>query len=154
MKHVLLAVTLVLITGWFRCQAQETGLKAGAGATNATAVVNAARLTDVPCGGDVFKLAAGSGMSVQRLLGTRATNPLGEDVGEIADVLLDRRGYVTGIVLQVGGFMGIGGQSVTMGPDKMRITSGSGSQAPTVTVFDTRDHILNARDDRGSPGGQ
>lgn len=153
MKHMLLAVALVLSPGWLRCQAQDTEPDMSFGGAESVAPVNAPRSALTSCEHEVFKLASGPSMSVQRLLGTRVTNPLGEDVGEITDVLLDRHGHMAAIVVQIGGFLGLGGQSVRMSLDKVRITPGPRTKALTVTVFDTRDHIFNARE-QPEPAGQ
>jgi len=154
MKHVLLAMTLVLSPGWLSCQAQDTEPETNSSVAKGVAPANALGSAHGPCEDEVFKSASGPRTSVQRLLGTRVTNPLGEDIGEITDVLLDQRGYIAGLVVHVGGFMGLGGQSVEMSLDKVRITPGARSKALTVTVFDTRDHILNAREQPGPAGAR
>lgn len=152
MKHVLLAVVLVLSPAWYRSQAQEP--ETGSGMTRAVGPARQASWAACSCEGDNLDLGPGPQISVRRLLGSRVTNPLNENVGEVADVLLSRRGRLAGIVVHIGGFLGIGGQSVTVTMDKVRIESAARSTASAVMIFDTRDHILKRRKLPGPAGGQ
>lgn len=49
-----------------------------------------------------------NGISVDRLVGTEVRGRNGNDIGDVAHVLINDRGKVTGIIVQSGGFMNIG----------------------------------------------
>lgn len=83
-----------------------------------------------------------SRVSVQRLIGLRVTNPLNEEIGEVDDLILDRCGRVVIMVVRVGGFMGVGGSYVRIFPAKVRIRLRERPWGLTVTVRETREHIL------------
>ncbi len=51
-------------------------------------------------------------LRADKLIGMTVYNDAGEEVGRVDDILLDKDGRVSGVVLGVGGFLGIGGKSV------------------------------------------
>jgi len=51
-------------------------------------------------------------MRAEKLIGMRVYNANGDEVGKVNDILLDKDGKVTGVVLSVGGVFGIGAKSV------------------------------------------
>jgi hypothetical protein len=59
------------------------------------------------------KAAAGQ-MLASDIRGTRVRGGEGEDIGEIADILIDRDGRVAALIVGVGGFLGIGEKYVAI----------------------------------------
>lgn len=55
--------------------------------------------------------------------GQDVTNAAGESVGNINDVLFDRTGRITTVVIGVGGFLGIGEKNVAIPFDALSITA-------------------------------
>ncbi|MGH6959077.1 MAG: PRC-barrel domain-containing protein [Dongiaceae bacterium] len=51
-------------------------------------------------------------LRADKLIGMTVYNSAGEEVGKVDDILLDKEGKVSGVVLDVGGFLGLGGKSV------------------------------------------
>jgi sporulation protein YlmC with PRC-barrel domain len=47
-------------------------------------------------------------INTSQLLGLNVESPTGENVGEIGEVILDGDGQVQGVVVDVGGFLGVG----------------------------------------------
>lgn len=85
-----------------------------------------------------------SRISVQRLLDMEVVNPLGEDIGWIADLILDPSGSITHVIVYIGGFLGVGGDQVAVPVDKIRIRSrGPSSSTRVALVRETREHMLS-----------
>lgn len=57
-----------------------------------------------------------------RLIGTTMTNTLGENVGNVSDVVIDGDGKVVAVLVSVGGFLGLGETSVAIGLRHLVIT--------------------------------
>jgi sporulation protein YlmC with PRC-barrel domain len=57
-----------------------------------------------------------------RLLGVNVYNVQNEKLGDISDLLLDQSGKVSGVVIGVGGFLGLGERDILVGLDKLNIT--------------------------------
>lgn len=83
------------------------------------------------------------------LLGERVYNPRGEDVGQVDDVLINRNGRVEALVIEMGGFLGIGErrvaippQAIRLDPHEMTATTGTipsaGLPADTPAAYGTR----------------
>ena len=49
-----------------------------------------------------------------RVMGAVVMNDAGESIGKVNDIILDKQGSVTGVVIGVGGFLGIGEQNVAI----------------------------------------
>jgi sporulation protein YlmC with PRC-barrel domain len=57
------------------------------------------------------------------LIGSAVHDARGEEIGKIADLLLDRQGEVVGLVVGVGGFLGIGQREVALSWDAVELTT-------------------------------
>ncbi len=77
-------------------------------------------------------------------IGQPVTNASGEKVGYISDVLFDRSGRVTTIVLGVGGFLSVGAKQVAL--PYQAITYGEKDGARQIIVPLTKDVLLKAPD--------
>ncbi|WP_230532487.1 PRC-barrel domain-containing protein [Microvirga roseola] len=55
------------------------------------------------------------------VIGQDVYSPENQDVGEVADVLIDRNGRVTAFVIEVGGFLGIGERRLAVPPQAIRL---------------------------------
>ena len=67
-------------------------------------------------------------------------------IGEISDVLLDKDGHVTAVMLSVGGFLGLGAKYVSVPFNALRMTEKDGKR---YLVMDTTKDAL-----MGAPGYQ
>jgi sporulation protein YlmC with PRC-barrel domain len=56
------------------------------------------------------------------LLNARLTNAAGETVGDVNDLLLDKSGKITHVVVGVGGFLGIGERNVALKFEQVQIS--------------------------------
>jgi len=81
-----------------------------------------------------------------KLIGLNVYNEQNEKLGDISEVLMDTSGKVTGIVIGVGGFLGIGQRDIMVGMDKLKFVNepvrtntaantapATGGPAPTAT---------------------
>jgi sporulation protein YlmC with PRC-barrel domain len=53
-------------------------------------------------------------LMADKLLGLSVYSNNGEQVGKVSDIIVDKDGKVSGVVLSVGGFFGMGGKSVAL----------------------------------------
>jgi sporulation protein YlmC with PRC-barrel domain len=55
-------------------------------------------------------------MLASSLIGQEVVNPQGETLGEISDLLFDERGGLVALIVEVGGFLGLGGKTIGVSP--------------------------------------
>jgi sporulation protein YlmC with PRC-barrel domain len=60
--------------------------------------------------------------SASQFLGQAVTNPTGENIGDINDLLFDSNGRIVTAVIGVGGFLGLGEKNVAVQFDTLSIT--------------------------------
>jgi len=61
-------------------------------------------------------------MRADKLIGTSVYNTEGEKVGDVQDIVFDKDGKIVGVVLKVGGLLGIGGKSVGIKWDEVKVS--------------------------------
>ena len=59
--------------------------------------------------------------TVERLMGAPAYSPQGEDIGSVEELVLDADGRTTHLVMDVGGFLGMGTHTVALDMDQVNI---------------------------------
>ena len=74
-----------------------------------TAAIDKSQLTEIPAGE----------IRSEELVGTTVSGANNENVGEIGDVVLSTDGKVDSIIVDVGGFLGIGEKEVAVGTDNL-----------------------------------
>lgn len=84
-----------------------------------------------------------AGWRMSQLLGQKILNSARDNVGDVNDVILDRSGKVSKVVVGVGGFLGIGEKNVALDFDKLAISQGTGNQL-SVMVAETKEALLAA----------
>lgn len=78
-----------------------------------------------------------------QIVGRYVHSKSGEKVGDVNDLVVDASGRVTGVVVGVGGFLGVGEKNVALPWSAMTMgTDGKG--APRLTVDITKDALLAA----------
>ena len=68
-----------------------------------------------------YKAAEMTELTAEKLQGARVYGPNNEDVGEVNRLVLDGNGQVTRVVLDVGGFLGMGERQIAVTPDELNI---------------------------------
>jgi sporulation protein YlmC with PRC-barrel domain len=78
------------------------------------------------------------------VIGMSVVNSAGESVGKISNLIIDKDNRVTGAVLSVGGFLGLGAKSVAVPWDALKIENRDNKQVAVVAM--SNDEIVNAPD--------
>lgn len=73
---------------------------------------------------DVKKV--GQGYRVSELMGDEVVNDVGEEIGEIDDFIITRDDYRVFTVLEVGGFLGVGGHLIAVPLDSLEFDGPTG----------------------------
>jgi sporulation protein YlmC with PRC-barrel domain len=81
-------------------------------------------------------IAAGSMWRASKMIGVDIFDTAGEKVGDISEVLLDTSGKVSGYVIGVGGFLGMGARDIMVTPDKLKFTNEPMRTTTTSTATD------------------
>jgi hypothetical protein len=83
-------------------------------------------------------------LASDEVIGAEVRNVSDETVGEIADLVLDQDRKLTGVVLSVGGFLGIGDKWVAVPPDQIELPRDG--QPARLQVAVTEEQLTNAPD--------
>ena len=82
-------------------------------------------------------------LTTDDLIGAKVTNNQNETLGEVEDVLIDSGRTVSGVVLSVGGFLGLGESYVLVDPSSVAVSRVDGEDYKVV-VDTTKDALKNA----------
>lgn len=95
-----------------------------------TSAIDRSTLTDVPV----------TGMSADDFIGTTVYGANDDNVGSIGDVILSEDGNVEAVIIDVGGFLGIGSKPVAVGLDNLAFLSDADGNHYLYTPF-TQDQL-------------
>ena len=105
-----------------------------------TAVVETPAATVVITAPEGYSILGFDTVTAEQLTGARVYDAEGHDVAEIADIVLGAENAVSGVVTDVGGFLGIGEHRVLLNPDQVQIyTNADGDTRAYVTL--TKDEL-------------
>lgn len=90
----------------------------------------------------VLEQQQGSQRTTGELIGLTVFNPQGESVGKISHLLIDSDQRVSGVVLSVGGFLGLGGKAVAVPWDQIHLENKGGKDLAIVNL--TTEQLTNA----------
>ncbi len=62
-----------------------------------------------------------NGLRASKLIGAPVYNAQNEHIGDVSDLYLSKQKQVASVVIQVGGFLGIGGKLVSVPMDKLQL---------------------------------
>ena len=82
---------------------------------------NRTRLTRPEITREGYQTAAANELTADKLTGARVYGPNDEDVGEINRIILDNNGQVDRVVLDIGGFLGVGERQIAVTMDELNI---------------------------------
>jgi sporulation protein YlmC with PRC-barrel domain len=80
-------------------------------------------------------------MKEEDLIGKRVYGKADEDVGEISAVSMDASGKITGAIVDVGGFLGIGEKKVALGADQLTVMKEANGDGTYLHVNATEDEL-------------
>ncbi|MBX9454858.1 MAG: PRC-barrel domain-containing protein [Rhizobium sp.] len=104
--------------------ATDTTTTASTSTDNATQAMtdeNRTRLIRPDVTRDGYRAAEAAEITADKLEGARVYGPNDEDVGEVNRLILDNNGQVQQVVLDVGGFLGMGEREIAVTPDELNI---------------------------------
>lgn len=77
---------------------------------------------------------ADGSLNASKVVGLAVINNADESIGKVSEVLLDRSGKVAGVVVDVGGFLGIGTHPVKLGWNQIKVINKDGSAQAVVNM--------------------
>ncbi len=90
-----------------------------------------------------------------KLIGASVYGPNKKSIGDVNDVLIDKDGRVTAVVVGVGGFLGVGEKNVALPFQALNVERKSGaSEIGKITVSYTKKQLTNAPSFAYYKGGQ
>ncbi|MBB3950457.1 PRC-barrel domain-containing protein [Aureimonas jatrophae] len=85
----------------------------------------------------------GAELTADNLIGTAVSGPDNARIGSIGDIALTPEGQVDAVIVDVGGFLGIGAKPVAVAMDNLQFMRDSGGKLTLTTQF-TQDQLRNA----------
>jgi sporulation protein YlmC with PRC-barrel domain len=117
--------------------AAATGAAAGA-ATGAATTADADAQVDAQADAQVEDAGAvvnaDGSLNASKLIGLDVESPEDEKVGDIGEVVLDKEGQVQGVVVDVGGFLGIGSRPVLLDWKDVNLASQDGQDRAVINL--------------------
>jgi sporulation protein YlmC with PRC-barrel domain len=110
-------------------------------AANPTPTVTANPPAPMPAGAPNFVTVHGGDMLSSNVVGLDIYNDQNNDIGKIQDVVFDGSKKVTGYILSVGGFLGMGTHYVTVDPDSVKVTYDASNKVWRATMNATKDQL-------------
>ncbi len=112
-------------------------------ATAALALPALPALAQTAASTEVFVKAAPTDVLSYNLIGLNVTNGNNETVGEIKDLILSQ-GQLSGYILSVGGFLGMGERYVIVRPSSVKVTYSENDKKWMATMDATKDQLKGA----------
>lgn len=137
------AVALMLATPAFAQTAGNPTDSTGGPVTVPPAVERPLTQTPAPVADDrgtILLAEKASQIRAEKLIGMKVVNGDGEELGTVSDIVLNKDGTVSGLVLKTGGVLGIGGKFVAI--SWRDVGNAIGSDAVSLPV--TKDQVEKA----------
>jgi len=78
------------------------------------------------------------------IVGLDIYNDQNNDIGKIQDIVFDSSRQMTGYILSVGGFLGMGTHYVAVDPGSVKVTYDAGNKVWRATMNATKDQLKSA----------
>ena len=157
MRKLLFAATAIAALGTASAMAQNTttdnkmNTAAPANTTTPGAVVNPTPMAPaktatqaVPTEGPSFIQVQSGDMLTSNVVGLAVYNSQNNDIGKIQDIAFDSSKQVTGYILSVGGFLGMGTHYVAVNPGAVMISYDDQNKSWKATMNATKDQLKSA----------
>jgi sporulation protein YlmC with PRC-barrel domain len=95
-----------------------------------------------PKGTETMTAAPGESVSVTEYYKQNVSDTSDNSIGEVSDVLLDKDGRVTAVIVSAGGFLGLGAKYVSVPFTVLRVTEKDGKRY--LTMDTTKDALMTA----------
>jgi sulfite reductase beta subunit-like hemoprotein len=125
--------------------AAQGGAGMGANPTpNAPATTPQTTAQDVPKEGPNFIQVQNTDMLSSNVVGLDIHNSQNDNIGKIQDIAFDPSKKVTGYILSVGGFLGMGTRYVAVNPDAVMVSYDAQNKVWKATMNATKDQLKQA----------
>jgi sulfite reductase beta subunit-like hemoprotein len=111
---------------------------------NAPATTPQTATQDVPKEGPNFIQVQNTDMLSSNVVGLDIHNPQNDNIGKIQDIAFDTSKKVTGYILSVGGFLGMGTHYVAVNPDAVMVSYDAQNKVWKATMNATKDQLKSA----------
>ena len=98
----------------------------------------------VPKEGPSFIQVQSGDMLTSNIVGLDIYNSQNDDIGKVQDVAFDASKKVTGYILSVGGFLGMGTHYVAVNPDALMVNYDAQNKSWKATMNATKDQLKSA----------
>jgi sporulation protein YlmC with PRC-barrel domain len=98
----------------------------------------------VPKDGPNFTKVQNTDMLSSNVVGLDIYNSENDDIGKVQDIAFDASKKVTGYILSVGGFLGMGTRYVTVNPDVLMVSYDAQNKTWKATMNATKDQLKAA----------
>lgn len=100
---------------------------ANTGATTTTAPATMGTNTSANASLSSPALNADGTLNASEVIGMTVVNNQNDSIGKIGELLLDKNGQVSGVIVDVGGFLGIGSHRVLLPWNQVKLTNNNGT---------------------------
>jgi sulfite reductase beta subunit-like hemoprotein len=111
---------------------------------NASATGTQTATQAVPDQGPNFIQVQNTDMLSSNVVGLDIHNPQNDNIGKIQDIAFDTSKKVTGYILSVGGFLGMGTHYVAVNPDAVMVSYDAQNKVWKATMNATKDQLKSA----------
>ena len=94
-----------------------------------------------PKGAEMTTVVPGDSLTITDYYKQNVYDPSDNTIGEVSDVLVDKDGQVTAVILSVGGLLGLGAKYVSVPFKALRLTEKDGKRS---LVIDTTKEVLTS----------
>ena len=123
----------------------SVGTQGGAiGANSAPGIAPRTAAQDVPREGPNFTQVQNTDMLSSNVIGLDIYNGQNDKIGKIQDVAFDASKQVTGYILSVGGFLGMGTHYVAVDPSSVNVSYDTENKVWRATMNATKDQLKSA----------
>jgi hypothetical protein len=98
----------------------------------------------VPKDGPSFIQVQSGDMLTSNVVGLDIYNSQNDDIGKVQDIAFDASKRVTGYILSVGGFLGMGTRYVAVNPDSLMVAYDAQNKVWKATMNATKDQLKSA----------
>lgn len=78
----------------------------------------------------------------ENIIGMKVTNAAGDEIGRISDIILDKDGKLSGLVIEAGGVLGFGAKQVAISTRSLPVTTDQGAKLTLLGI--TADDLQTA----------
>jgi sporulation protein YlmC with PRC-barrel domain len=117
---------------------------AGAVGVNPTPKASETATQEVPKVGPNFIQVQTTDMLSSNVVGLDIYNSQNNDIGKVQDIAFDASKKVTGYILSVGGFLGMGTHYVAVNPDALMVSYDAQNKTWKATMNATKDQLKSA----------